>query len=555
MRERMLVGVLALFGFGLPINASDIGIRLINGSPVADGTYPDVVRIESGGSFCTATVVGTRVIATAAHCAKQGAIANFTVKGTKYQAKIYRSPIYPGKDHDIAIGITTADIKNVEPVNIGGKATVGLGITLMGYGCVNPGGGGGNDGILRVGDTVVTSFSGYDMVSRKANGAALCFGDSGGPAFVKQNGKRYLLGINSKGNIQDTNYNTRTDSSDSQNFLQNVAGQNGVSICGVGTDCGSVPPPPAPTCTLSASPNKIKMGQSSVLTLITQGSATEALIDGNPVAIPTGQKSVSPQTAGMHSYTANVKGAGGSNTCKVEVMVENETPPPPDPPTCTLTAIPSDIKLGQSLTLELTAKGQVTAAAIEGSSVSLPLGKKLVTPSANGTFSATANVTGPGGSNSCWVSYTVSNDVPPPPPDTPNFAAVPTFCGENTLMQTKVRKVCLAVFKKDETTMDLRLHEALLIQYADLSREVMPIISRRPRLADAGDLKVQEDLTLYSNSTINAKDYLVLDTRQATLTKLPPQVRGGEVPTAIEGRSAKGQYFIVDKLEPFAVSK
>ena len=136
--------------------------------------------------------------------------------------------------------------------SIGAKATEGLGITLLGYGCTQPGGTGGNDGILRVGNSAIIGFSQYDMVSRMPNGAALCYGDSGGPAFVIEDGNHLLLGINSKGNISDTNYNTRTDISQSQSFLTTFAQQNTVEICGVNKDCTSVTPPPPPTCNIKA---------------------------------------------------------------------------------------------------------------------------------------------------------------------------------------------------------------------------------------------------------------------------------------------------------------
>lgn len=225
--------------------------RLINGKPVDPGTWKEVVQISSNGSKCTATIVGPRAVATAAHCAANGASATFVIGTTTYTAKMFRSPLYSTKDHDIAIGVTTQDITGVEPASIGGKAVTGLGINLLGYGCTNPGGGGGNDGILRIGDTAITGFSGFDMVSRKAGGAALCFGDSGGPAMLVENGKHLLLGINSKGNIQDTNYDTRTDLPESNDFYKTLAQTEGIQICGINKDCGTTPPlPTKPTCTL-----------------------------------------------------------------------------------------------------------------------------------------------------------------------------------------------------------------------------------------------------------------------------------------------------------------
>jgi hypothetical protein len=147
-----------------------------------------------------------------------------------------RSPLYPRNDHDIALGIIDQEVTGIKFASIGGDASKGVDITLAGYGCVRPGGGGGNDGILRVGDNRVINLSGYDMVSRMQGGGALCFGDSGGPAFLRDT--NILLGVNSKGNIQDTNYNTRTDTQASRDFFAKFAQQTGVEICGINKDCG-----------------------------------------------------------------------------------------------------------------------------------------------------------------------------------------------------------------------------------------------------------------------------------------------------------------------------
>src|SRR5688572_9280240 len=78
--------------------------RLINGKPVDRGTWTEVVRITTGTSSCTATVVGPRVIVTAAHCANNGATSKFKIGEKEYSVKITRSSLYPAKDHDIAVG-------------------------------------------------------------------------------------------------------------------------------------------------------------------------------------------------------------------------------------------------------------------------------------------------------------------------------------------------------------------------------------------------------------------------------------------------------------------
>jgi len=243
---RAKLALLFLAGSSLFLAANDAQPTLINGRPAEPGEFTEVVYLTIGSSKCTGTLVGERVLMTAAHCGTTGSVAKFQVGQTLYQATLTRSSLYPGKDHDIALGLVDKKIEAVKFASVGGKAEVGKPITLAGYGCISPdnGGSGGNDGILRVGESEIKSFTTYDMVSSKAGGAALCFGDSGGPAFMMEGTKHLILGINSKGNIKDTNYNTRTDLDESKAFFLDWATKNNAQICGVQVQCGSDPDDP-----------------------------------------------------------------------------------------------------------------------------------------------------------------------------------------------------------------------------------------------------------------------------------------------------------------------
>jgi len=231
----------------------DVVPTLINGQELDLAKWKYVVRITVGSSGCTATVVGPKVALTAAHCGATGAAASFKIGTKSFTGKIERSSLYPGVDHDVSVIILDQEVAKADVdvfAIVGGTATNGTEYFLAGYGCTQAGGGGGNDGKLRGGKARMTGTSGFDMVTGGRGQAALCFGDSGGPLFVgEDNTKPTILSINSKGNIRDTNYNSRLDVQESKSFLTAMGTKYSVKICGINGDeatCGGENPPPPP---------------------------------------------------------------------------------------------------------------------------------------------------------------------------------------------------------------------------------------------------------------------------------------------------------------------
>jgi hypothetical protein len=127
---------------------------------------------------------------------------------------------------------------------------------------------------------------------------------------------------------------------------------------------------------------------------------------------------------------------------------------------------------------------------------------------------------------------------------------VPTYCGENTLIQTNVRKVCLGILKKDNTLSNLRLGDVLWVTYRDGTQEVMPILNRKANTKPS--VQALETLTLYANTFITANNFLVLDSRTATL--MGTRQGNGFTPTAIQGSTITGQTFVVDQLKAYGIS-
>ena len=184
---------------------------LIGGKAADPADWPASVYAKAGDSACSATLVGERVLVMASHCMDNGGSVTFTAHANSYKAKCTHHPDYKKNDTaDWALCLVDRPVTGIpfETLGLTDNAVLGQQLTLTGYGCVKPGGGGGNDGIFRVGTATVKglpSGTTYDIVTK--GGAALCFGDSGGAAYaVKQDNSRVVLGVNSRGDIDTMSY-------------------------------------------------------------------------------------------------------------------------------------------------------------------------------------------------------------------------------------------------------------------------------------------------------------------------------------------------------------
>jgi len=237
--KAILKTTLVTTALGIPV--------LIGGNIVDKAKYPGVIRISSNGAGCTASVVGPNVVLTAAHCVDNGAKVSFKHSGLSYTSEgcVHHPGYKTNKTQDFAL----CKVKDVAAPWISVNAShdfvkVGESLVLSGYGCTNKGGGGGNDGYLRMGEAKVLQVpntgSNFDIVSKGV--AALCFGDSGGPVF--KNNKQ--VAVNSRGNIEDTSFTSATHMAD-ESFMIPWAKANAVEICGLTKSCdGEKETPPEP---------------------------------------------------------------------------------------------------------------------------------------------------------------------------------------------------------------------------------------------------------------------------------------------------------------------
>jgi hypothetical protein len=225
---------------------------LINAVVANPKEFPSIFYSFTSGGPCTSTLVGVRVLMTAAHCVSDGekvtiAKGKESFSGPCQQAKGYSTN--PSADWALcALDGEPAGIIH-ETINSNNNLVKkGQVILLSGFGCITSDGSGGKDGVYRVGaSTVAILPAGDNNDLQTLGGAALCYGDSGGPAFVvspeaivdpgRANvlAKRLLISVNSRGNLRDVSVLVSMSTPAAQSFIQDwTHGPGaGLKICGL----------------------------------------------------------------------------------------------------------------------------------------------------------------------------------------------------------------------------------------------------------------------------------------------------------------------------------
>jgi len=191
-------------------------------------------------------------------------------------------------------------------------------------------------------------------------------------------------------------------------YTLTAVGTNGQTVtCNVTVTVNVAPN--LPSCTLTASPSSIQQGGSVTLTWTSQNAVSAHLSPPGQSVGLSGSMTVHP--TGNTTYVLTVTDSQGrSATCQAPVTV---TPPTQQHPSCTLTANPTLVQLGQDVTLSWTSQNAVSAHLSNVGAVA-PNGTLFVRPQSPTTYTLTVT-SSTGQTAICQTSVSVVTPFAPPP--------------------------------------------------------------------------------------------------------------------------------------------
>ena len=140
-------------------------------------------------------------------------------------------------------------------------------------------------------------------------------------------------------------------------------------------------------------------------------------------------------------------------SCHKKAVAPPPPPPPPAPapvqPTVNLTAVPSTIEKGQSVTLSWTSENATSLDLEPSVGAVQSSGSTSVSPTESTTYTLTAK--GPGGTATSTARVTVTSPPPPPPPP-------PAAVSEETLFEQNIKD---AYFDYDKSSIRADAQQAL----------------------------------------------------------------------------------------------
>jgi V8-like Glu-specific endopeptidase len=192
--------------------SSGASTRIINGSACSDANSSTVEVLMYGvgnrtlGS-CSGTVVSRRLVVSAAHCFSSDVSAVEIVAARRtYRTSTFRvhsgfnQYISPLEQHDVAVVRVHADlpVQAVPLLSNLPASQIGETGVIAGYGLTET----NSVGALKAATVKIQNITNHSITIRYSGTSShgnTCFGDSGGPLFLRSNGRWYLAGVTSNG--------------------------------------------------------------------------------------------------------------------------------------------------------------------------------------------------------------------------------------------------------------------------------------------------------------------------------------------------------------------
>jgi hypothetical protein len=204
------------------------------------------LQLDSQAATCSATLIGQKVVLTAATCLDGGGQAEVTTSdGTKYQLSNCQSvpEFKTNRNYDFELCYAAVPIPLVpERVNTDpGSLQIGGTVYLAGLGCTESGGPDTRFGKQNIGpatfvDAEISASEYYPGLV--TIGSALCQGDAGGGTFASIGGALQLIAVNSRSDRDVRSLVSPTSISGFVTWAKQWSTKYAAPICGLDGDAG-----------------------------------------------------------------------------------------------------------------------------------------------------------------------------------------------------------------------------------------------------------------------------------------------------------------------------